>query len=76
MGLVKYLQSGVVILKFTIKRNGTYKIVKADRGQELRLTEDYFGNRSLIWVSCINLSDEKELWRHAVTDIVRITFNH
>ena len=62
---------GYPIKRFTYLRNGQLIQCKPSKSEKFVLVEDYFGDRSIMWVAC--LENEVELWRHNVTDIVRLT---
>ena len=69
--LKNFAMGGYQIKRFTYLRNGQLIQCKPSKSEKFVLVEDYFGDRSLMWVACIE--NGVELWRHNVTDIVRLT---
>lgn len=76
MNLINHSESGRIIKRFSFIQNGDYLLAKPKSGEQFRIVHDYLGDRSLLWVACIDLATEKEKWRHSVANIVRITFDN
>jgi hypothetical protein len=72
--LRNYASASVPIKRFTYLRNGNLIQCKPSKTEKFILVEDYFGDRSMVWVACIE--NDAELWRHNVADIVRITYEN
>lgn len=72
--LRNYAMASIPIKRFTYLRNGQLLQSKPKKTEKFILVEDYLGDRSLLWVACIENS--VELWRHNVNDIVRITYEN
>ena len=66
-----YAQAGVTIKRFTYTRDGRLVACKPTNTEKFILVEDFFGDRSIVWVACVE--NNKEQWRHNVSDMVRIT---
>lgn len=71
--LRNYAQAGVLIKRFTYMRNGQLVQAKPKNTEKFVLVEDYFGDRSMVWIACIE--NDAELWRHNVNDMTRITYD-
>jgi predicted secreted protein len=72
--LRNFASSGVQVKRFTYLRNGQLIQSKPKNTEKFVIVEDYLGDRSLLWVACIENS--VELWRHNVNDIVRLTYEN
>ena len=70
--LRNYALASVPIKRFTYLRNGQLIQCKPKKSERFFLVEDYLGDKSLIWIACIE--NDAETWRHNVSDIVRITY--
>lgn len=70
--LRNFAMAGVPVKRFTYLRNGQLIQSKPKKGEIYVITEDYLGDRSLIWIACI--FDNRELWRHSINDVIRITY--
>lgn len=70
--LTNYAKAGIEVKRFTYMRNGNLTAVKPSKNEKLYLVEDYFGNKSMIWVACSENGAEK--WRHNISSIIRLTF--
>jgi hypothetical protein len=42
--------------------------------EKLIIVEDFYGDKSLMWVACIDIESNKELWRHNISDVIRLTY--
>lgn len=72
--LTNYAMAGVHIKRFTYIRDGKLIASKPKPTEKFILIEDLLGNKSLMWVACIDIETDAEKWRHNVSDIVRITY--
>jgi len=70
--LRNFAQAGITIKRFTYLRNGNLIQCKPKKTEKFIISEDYLGDRSLVWVAC--LSDGKEIWRHNINDVTRLTY--
>jgi predicted secreted protein len=70
--LRNYAQSGIMVKRFTFTRNGNLLQSKPKENQKYIIVEDFLGDRSLLWIACIE--NEKEIWRHSINDVIRLTF--
>jgi hypothetical protein len=70
--LRNFAMAGVNLKRFTYLRNGQMIQCKPKKTEKYIIVEDYLGDRSLIWVACIE--NGKELWRHNIIDVVRLTY--
>ena len=70
--LRNYANAGVLIKRFTYLRNGNLIQCKPSNTEKFILVEDYLGDRSLFWIACIEV--DKELWRHNIIDVIRLTY--
>jgi predicted secreted protein len=68
-----YAQSGITIKRFTFYRNGNLLQSKPKDNQKYVIVEDFLGDRSLLWIACIESG--KEIWRHSMNDVVRLTYD-
>lgn len=73
--LRNYALAGVKIKRFTYLRNGQLVQAKPKTNEVFVLHEDYLGDKSIIWVCCIDTETDSELWRHNVADVVRLTYD-
>jgi len=73
--LRNYAMAGVKIKRFTYLRNGQLIQSKPSATEVFVLHEDYLGDKSIVWVCCLNLENRAELWRHNVSDVVRLTYD-
>lgn len=71
--LRNYSQAGVTLKRFTYMRNGNLVQCKPKQSEKFVIAEDYLGDRSLIWILCLENGAEK--WRHSVSDVVRLTYD-
>lgn len=71
--LRKFAQEGQKVKRFTLNRNGKSLIVKPKNDETFVIMEDYLGDRCILWVCCY--ANGKEIWRHNINDIARITFD-
>ena len=69
-----YAAAGVTIKRFTYLRENGLIACKPDKGESYVIREDFLGDRSLLWVACINEAGKEE-WRHSCNDMIRITYN-
>ena len=76
MSLRSYSDSGKSVKRFTYLINGQLISAKPDDCERFQIVEDYLGDKSLVWIACVNINTEEEQWRHSVNDIVRITFEN
>jgi predicted secreted protein len=67
-----YAQAGQKIKRFSFVRNGNLVSSKPNNNETFVIMEDFLGDRSILWVACYG--NGKELWRHNVNDIVRLTY--
>jgi len=67
-----YSMGGVLIKRFSYIRNGNLLKCSPKSSEKFIIVEDYLGDRSLMWVACIE--NDKEKWRHNISDIVRLTY--
>jgi hypothetical protein len=72
--LRNFASAGVGVKRFTYLRNGQLIQCKPKNTEKFIICEDYLGDRSLLWVACIENS--VELWRHNINDIVRLTYEN
>jgi hypothetical protein len=72
--LRNFASAGVMVKRFTYLRNGQLLQSKPKNTEKFVIAEDYLGDRSLIWVCCIENS--VELWRHNISDIIRLTYEN
>ena len=72
--LRNFASAGVMVKRFTYLRNGQLIQSKPKNTEKFVIAEDYLGDRSLLWVTCIENS--VELWRHNMNDIVRLTYEN
>lgn len=70
--LRSFAMAGVELKRFSYNRNGQILICKPRQKEKFIIAEDFLGDRSIMWVACV--SDNKEIWRHNIIDIVRITY--
>lgn len=67
-----YAMAGVKVKRFTYLRNGQLVQSKPKPTETFVITEDYLGDKSIIWIACVENDAEK--WRHNVSDVIRITY--
>lgn len=70
--LTNYAKAGIEVKRFTYLKNGILTLSKPHKLETYYLVEDYFGNKSMIWVACSENGAEK--WRHNISSIIRLTF--
>jgi hypothetical protein len=70
--LRNYASAGVKIKRFTYLRNGQLIQSKPKNTETFVIVEDYFGDKSILWVACFENNAEK--WRHNISDIIRLTY--
>jgi hypothetical protein len=72
--LRNFASAGIKIKRFTYLRNAQLMQCKPKATEKLIIVEDFYGDKSLMWVACIDIESNKELWRHNISDVIRLTY--
>lgn len=70
--LRNYAAAGVEVKRFTYMINAEITLCKPTKRQKFIIVEDNLGDRSLVWIACIE--NNAEVWRHSINHVVRITY--